>query len=298
MSGLRRSLHMPTTATLPPSRARAFACAFTFATTLLLGCGGGGETINPLPTASETTSTSGTGGGGTGGTGGSGGGAPVTPIRTVEQRNPFGNVAATDNLLWDGDFEWTSPFSDQYGWLYGQPYGYAFPAATIGAACRSGIKCVTLPKNKGVIGIGVGSATAALAISAYARPKTAVCADVDVSLIGLFTSAEDIPVPATAEAPDALGWCSYQATVPSYPQKVYLLIDNNTGDEVVVDDVVVRALLVGQPPPPAPPPAFVPPSLERLEHHAAAREAAVRLRGPYIPPPNEAKRAFQELHAR
>jgi len=275
-----------------------FLLGSAVATLLLGGCGSSNETVSPAPTATtDTTSTStGTGGGGGGGTGGTGGGTPGTPIRTVEQRNPFGNVAASDNLLWDGDFEWSSPFSDQYGWLYGQPYGYAFPAATIGAACRSGVKCVTVPKNKGVIGIGVGTSSSALAVSAYARLKAGLCADVDVSLMGLFTSMDDIAVPPTTEAPDALGWCLFQSTVPAFPQKVYLLIDNNTGDEMVVDDVVVRAVPAGAAPPPPPP--IAPPTAQRMLRHDAAREAAARLRGPHIPPPNAAQRAFQEHHAR
>ena len=54
--------------------------------------------------------------------GGGGGGSPPDPPdppavkRTVIERNPFGNVEASQNLLWDGDFEWSSPFTDQYGW--------------------------------------------------------------------------------------------------------------------------------------------------------------------------------------
>ena len=43
--------------------------------------------------------------------------APVAPRRTVIERSPYGNVKASQNLLWDGDFEWSSPFADQYGWI-------------------------------------------------------------------------------------------------------------------------------------------------------------------------------------
>ncbi len=259
---------------------------------LLAGCGAS-ETVNAAPTETPetTTSTGTTTDTGTGGEGGAGG-APAAPIRTVEQRSPFGNVAATDNLLWDGDFEWSSPFSDQYGWLSGPPYSYDFPPATIGAACRSGVKCVTLAKNKSIIGIGVSSRTDALAVTVFARPIKGSCADVDVSLLDIATSTKDVEIPPTTMTPDATGWCLYSATVPSYSKKVYLLVDNNTGDELVVDDAVVRPLPPGAPPPPPPP--MGPPAAERLARHEEAREALLRLRGPHIPPPSPARRAFEE----
>lgn len=285
----------------PPARGLLLACCLT--ATLLAAAGCADEDVDPFAPGTSTTTTSPTtttatttGEGGSGGEGG-GGPAPVV-IRTVEQRNPFGNVAASDNLLWDGDFEWSSPFSDQYGWLFGPPYGYAFPAATVGADCRSGIKCVTLPKNRGIIGIGVGSGTGSLVVSTFAKPKTGVCADVDVSLIGLFTGAGDETIPPTADAPDSTGWCQYRATIASYPKKAYLLVDNNSGDDLLVDDAVLRAVPPDEPPPsPAPPPA-APPTAERQARRDEAREAALRLRGPHLPPPNAARRAFEEHLAR
>lgn len=272
----------------------ALALLLAAATPLLLSGCGVGESVNTVPTGTtETTSSTGTttDTGGTGGDGGAGG-APSAPIRTVLQRSPFGNVAATDNLLWDGDFEWSSPFSDQYGWLSGPPYTYDFPAATIGAACRSGVKCVTLAKNKAIIGIGVSSRTDALAVTAFARPIKGACADVDISLLDIATSTKDVEIPPTATSPDATGWCQYSAIVPAYSKKVYLLIDNNTGDALVVDDAVVRPQPPGAPPPPPPP--MGPPEPGRLARHDEAREAVLRLRGPHIPPPSPAKRAFEE----
>ncbi|MEZ4298824.1 MAG: hypothetical protein R3B70_27990 [Polyangiaceae bacterium] len=249
------------------------------------------ELIDPVPSTStltDTTSSTDTG------TGGEGGAPPAKVIRTVEQRSPFGNVAATDNLLFDGDFEWSSPFSDQYGWFYGPPYSYSFPAATIGAACRSGVKCVTLPKNKAVIGIGVGSGESPVTVTAHARPENAACEDVDVSLLDIATFAKDVTIPAVSEAPGADGWCEYSALVPAYPQRVYLLIDNNTAKDLVVDDVVVRAAPGGGSGPTPPPPVTAPPTAERVGRRDAAREAISRLRGPIVPPNDPAKRALQE----
>ena len=256
------------------------------------------ETINPLP-GSNTTSGTTSGSGGHGGEGaGAGGQTPETPIRTVETRNPFGNVAATDNLLWDGDFEWTSPFSDQYGWLYGPPYTYQFPAPTIGAACRSGIKCITIPKKKGMIGIGVGTKSDMLSVTVFGKPKNPVCADIEVSLMSLDNSANDIPIAADSETPDSLGWCLYRGMVSSYPSKVYLLVHNNSLEEAIIDDAVVRAVPPGDGEKPAPPPAMAPPSAETMERHEQARQAIKERQGPHDPPPNAAKRAFEEWKKR
>lgn len=251
------------------------------------------ETVSPVPAPSSTTTDTGTGGGG-----GEGGAAPSKPIRTVEQRHPFGNVAATDNLLWDGDFEWSTAFASQYGWLFGPPYSYDFPATTIGAACRSGLKCAVVPNNKAIVGIGVGAQSAPLAVTVFARPEKGTCADVDVFLMDTATFAKDVPIPHVSETPDSIGWCLYRATVPSYPERVYLLVDNNTGAPILADNAVVRVLPPGEAPPPAPPPKVEPPTAERAARRDAAREAVLRLRGPHLPPPNPARRAFEERHAR
>lgn len=251
------------------------------------------ESVHPAPLPNEGGS-SGTGTTAPVGGGGGGGGAPAQIIRTVETRHPYGNVAATDNLLWDGDFEWSSAFSDQYGWLFGPPYSYQVPAATIGAACRSGIKCMTVPKNKAIIGIGVGSETGPLAVTVFAKPADGQCAAIDVYLIDAQTLGKDVAIPEVSETADSVGWCLFRATVESYPERVFLLVDNNTGQDVVVDDAVVRSVPKGQEPSPAPPPKMEPPTAQEAAHRDVAREAIARLRGPYVPPPSPAKRAFEE----
>ncbi|MBK8258659.1 MAG: hypothetical protein IPK82_39120 [Polyangiaceae bacterium] len=265
---------------------RVFGCFFA---ALLVTAGCADEEINPLTTGtggSTTTSSS-----STGGAGGQGGGDPTpTVVRTVEQRNPFGNVTASDNLLWDGDFEWKSPFSDQYGWYYGPPYGYTLPAATIGAECQSGVKCITVPKNKALIGIGVGVASGGLEISVHVKPKLADCSKVDVALLDIDSFQKDSTIAPTSAAPSASGWCLYKVEVASYPSKVYLLMDNNTGDSMVVDNAVVKKVNIPQGPPP--PPASISPQV--LSRRNEARASLPTLQGPIIPPKTPAQRAFEE----
>ena len=71
------------------------------------------------------------------------------PVRTLELRNPYGNVAAVDNLLIDGDFE----FSDrdgQYGWLGFSNSSFGLDHET-GGLCRSGVTCGRMPRNRRMI---------------------------------------------------------------------------------------------------------------------------------------------------
>jgi peroxiredoxin len=108
---------------------------------------------------------------------------PPTKKRDVLYTNPFGNVAETQNLLWDGDFEWLSPFTDQYGWIE-LPGSPTITDVEVGPACRSGLKCARLEHDGGsVIGIAVSSATLDLEASIWAR----------------FEPVDGVPVPACAE---------------------------------------------------------------------------------------------------
>src|SRR5262249_45345327 len=138
-------------------------------------CGGDAEQVNPLagagsgghaPVDAATTGSSGGAGGG------SGGAAPVR--RTVEQRNPFGDVAAHDNLLWDGDFEWSSPFSDQYGWV-NLPAQPGFAGIRVGIDCRSGLKCAAIEKKQAIAGISVSSQTSKLSVGLWVKPPQPSC---------------------------------------------------------------------------------------------------------------------------
>lgn len=212
------------------------------------------------------------------------------PRRTIEQRNPFGNVAETENLLWDGDFEWTSPFSDQYGWLSGPPLGYSFSGARIGAECHSGIKCAAVKKKGNLAGIGVAVAGSKLDVSFWAHVKKGGCDGVKATVISLFSNA-DPSAPVTPDLPlaGADGWCHYHSVIDARKVKPYFLITNNTGDEILVDDAVMKK---------APPTTglsvkHLPPTSEDAAAVAQARVELLALRGPHDAPPTPAKRALE-----
>lgn len=231
--------------------------------------------------------------GGVDGSGGQGGGsADAGPKRTVMTRNPFGNVAASDNLLWDGDFEWYSPFSDQYGWLSGPPYGYSFPNVEVGPQCRSGLKCALIKKGKGILGLGVASQGNQLEASFWAKVTMGTCDQVKGTVTDIFSptmSDTNVKVPAIDTAPDADGWCHYQVIVSPRESKPSLMIQNSTGGDVLIDDAILRK---------APPAKVLNAPIEAPEADLvlaieAARSDVAKLKGPFDPPPNERRRAFE-----
>jgi len=267
----------------------ALASVLLFGALAALGaCGGEGDPIDPVPVLLS----------GDAGVplpdAGPDAEPPDPPVkRTVMERNPFGNVAESENLLWDGDFEWSSPFADQYGWLTGskQSLGYSFDGVKIGAACRSGIKCATVPKNRVLVGIGVGSKGHKLEASFQAKPSTPSCADINAELISESSDGSpDAPLTPVAESPDAGGWCRFGVVAEERPEKTYLFISNETDGEILVDDAVMKtapkgvAIQVAQ----RVPTAF---AIEELE---AVRAELRRRKGPHDPPPNAARRAFEK----
>jgi len=254
----------------------------------LLGCAASNESVSPVskgdagPTPPAPD-------------GGAGGSAPDagTVRRTIEQRNPFGNVAETQNLLWDGDFEWYSPFSDEYGWLAGaspETIGYAFSDVRLGAVCRSGLKCAGVKNKHVIVGIAVASSGNKIEASFWAHLRKGTCDQVTALVADLDAGADpDVTVAPVAKAPDAAGWCQYDTVVDARVAKSYLYIDNGTGDYIVVDDAVIKK---------------VAPKMSLKAWHGpftgalaadldAARAAVRRLRGPHDAPPNAARRAFQ-----
>ena len=185
-------------------RSRSFTCEVFALALAITGCGA--DPLTPVPQDNATPDLD-AGTDAPDGSGGGGGDEPSAPKCTVLQRNPFGNVAESENLLWDGDFEWSSPFSDQYGWLKGPPLSYAFDGVEIGSVCRSGIKCASLKKGKILVAIGVASKDASLLASFWMKPADGSCSGVTAELFGLTSNGdEDVAIGATSEAPDASGW--------------------------------------------------------------------------------------------
>jgi hypothetical protein len=272
--------------------ALSLACC-ALACCALAACGAE-EALNPLPVDAGATDA--------GTDAGSGGSAPDAgaPKRTVLQRNPFGNVAETENLMLDGDFEWFTPFADQYAWLSGSSLsaiGYTLPDVALGAACRSGLRCASVKKHAVILGLGLASQGTKLEVSVWAKVTAGPCSKVIVTLAdwdGLqdpsLPSDLNVAVKPVADQPDADGWCHLGAVVDARAHKPALIISNSTAGVMLVDDVVLRKAPVTKA-------LFVehgPPSAEAAADLRTAGEALRRLRGPHDAPPNEARRAYDK----
>lgn len=171
--------------------------------------------------------------------GGGGSGGATVVRRTVLTRNPFGNVGVTDNLLWDGDFEWLSSFSDQYGWLTGQhdsAIGYDLPKPLLGAACKSGVKCIALKKDGIAVALGVASVGHPLEASLSVWTEED-CGNVEVALVGYDNTEPDVALTSEGRVD---GWCRYHAVAAERKRAAALYIHNGTATSIRVDDAVVR----------------------------------------------------------
>lgn len=205
-----------------------------------VACGSSDEDVN------ETTPSHDAGTGGTVGEDATSDVPVVNPKRKIFQKNPFGNVAASDNTLWDGDFEWSTQFASQYAWVpvTGLGVGLApFEGIRASASCRSGMKCAFMTQNLSMAGIGVSPGGKKVSASIWVHPPDGVCENMTISLISCsFAGNDDLEMKDADDAPDADGWCHYEAIsdVRQFATCIYVVADFVEG-EAIIDDGVIRA---------------------------------------------------------
>lgn len=163
------------------------------------------------------------------------------PVRTLELRNPYGNVAAVDNLLIDGDFE----FSDrdgQYGWLGFSNSSFGLDHET-GGLCRSGVTCGRMPRNRRMIAYAVAAQNQPMNLSLWTKPKDGDCGAVAVYAIGCISDETPVFAQATPTSlqPGSDGWCKLEGRTPVVREQPCLYLENESDDEVLVDDAVLSA---------------------------------------------------------
>jgi len=172
--------------------------------------------------------------------------AVPVPRRTVVFRDPFGNYAASDNLLLDGDFEWASPWAGQYPWFVSGSAGpMSAPTIERGPACRSGINCARVQPSGGIAGFAVNppEQATAVSVSLWVRLASAsACPPVTVTLEGCFLTTEPQTLPEATEPMGADGWCHRAGVLATPPDKPCLFITAASAFGVLlVDDVVMTA---------------------------------------------------------
>lgn len=190
--------------------------------------------------------------------------APVA-IRTVETRNPFGNLAA-DNLVLDGDFEFTGR-QGQMPWL-----NFSSRQATLdfetGGLCASGVRCAKVVRGSGLFG-WMASPKAGSSIQVSLKARTLVgttktdgadgtCPEpkLNVYVIDIDNQNTIERIRFARSTPAVNGFCTYQSTTNAIPfasPGIYVEPDELAAREVVLIDAAVATVV-----PPTSARSFVP----------------------------------------
>ena len=168
--------------------------------------------------------------------------------RTVFQRNPFGDVEKSANLLWDGDFEWHSIFAEQYGWTNSASLTLqgAFDQVHVGPMCKSGMKCGFVTPSQSIAAVGVSPSGAKVSARVFGKPPTGDCLDLAVALFACdYANDPDVALEDT-DGPDADGWCEYAAIADERSRATCLSVEARFVEgEALIDDAVVEAAPAG-----------------------------------------------------
>ena len=227
---------------------------------------------------------------------------PATPPkRTILERNPFGDVAASDNLLWDGDFEWSSPFASQYGWFQ-LPNSLTLDEPVMGPICRSGVKCARVQRNDDILGVAVGARDEALYARVHVKFEpddegvVSPCDEASAVILGIGFDPPfdpDVELTLVTPVPDATGFCVFAGMLEARKNKPYLLMSNHGEGAMLVDEaLLLRASSPSVPDGAVPPPAL-PVRDERKARVEMSRAAARALPRGGEGRPNPAKDALE-----
>lgn len=164
--------------------------------------------------------------------------------RDVLYRSPFGNLQATGNLLFDGDFEWSGAGSG--AWVgASSTEGQVELRLETGGLCRSGLRCAALDNSYDMLGYGTRASHAAVDVSFWAKVPDTNCAVVSGYVLSIMNYTILLTMKRDADAPGVDGWCRFHAVLPLKLQEgigVYITAEKlDDGKRVLIDDVVAVA---------------------------------------------------------
>jgi hypothetical protein len=166
-------------------------------------------------------------------------------VRTVETRSPFGNLDVPDNLLLDGDFEFTGR-SGQMPWLAFGGTGQGTLNFATGGICRSGIRCAAVAPGTEMIGWMASPKSGGMNVSLWAKPPSGNCGDLRAFITDIEGESDGDGLRAETPQAAASGWCRYEVDSANYAGKQPVLYVSTASSRVqgpiIVDDVVARAL--------------------------------------------------------
>lgn len=176
-----------------------------------------------------------------GGASGAGGAAAVTPrVRTVETRNPWGNVPG--NLLLDGDFELSAGAGNANlpGW---QAFRSGSSDGSVdfetGGLCRRGLHCAVAERGMALLGWGVAADGSAMTGSLWVQvPEGRGCEIVTAGILRWSRGNLSYLFAARQPHPDVQRWCHYEQRIPPQREATLLYVEIALqGDErALLDD--------------------------------------------------------------
>jgi len=204
----------------------------------------GSTKVNPLGAGGQTGADSGVDAAGAAGAGGQSSVPPAQTaerVRTVEQRNPYGHTDIKNNLMVDGDFEFTGA-SGQYGWYAIANGQQAQLERETGGLCHSGVACGVMTLGTDFLGQAAAPANQSIEVSLWIKPPNGDCNAVNASLIECSVALPIVlsSLKPVANKPDATGWCHLEGTQSPMQVQPCLYLKTSV-DHVLVDD----ASLVG-----------------------------------------------------
>lgn len=175
--------------------------------------------------------------------GGAGDAGTGVSRRIVEERNPFGFTEASENLLADGDFEFTGRQGQQPWFSFGGSGQEVLNFAT-GGHCLSGIRCAALSGGGTIIGFVASPKRVGMDVSLYAKPTSGQCEDVKVTVTDLDEVLRSTSVKSEGGPNDA-GWCHYvgtSGTYANYSPALFVEAPKKEKGGALIDKVVMLPL--------------------------------------------------------
>lgn len=213
------------------------------AAALSCGCNGDAPGVNPAPPLASEDMTDAGGGAVPDAQPDSPAGDSGPAVRSVMRRDPWGQLDPA-NMLHDGDFEHSGMDTVQYPWL-----GIEQSYIRTGATCRSGLRCIEMPKGHYVMGIFVWPDAPKAEVSFYGKPLASN--DCEADGVGLVFALDQQDGPQAVVGPEAAepvdGWCRYALTMsvpqdPGYRWWVLVVATRSASDGPTVFD---EASIVG-----------------------------------------------------
>lgn len=163
------------------------------------------------------------------------------PRRTVERRHPFGNTSTPDNLMMDGDFEWTGR-QGQMPWIAFAARRQATLQIETGGRCRSGLRCARLEPGSALIGWIASPRTEPIHVSVWVKPSHGDCGQLTAAVFDLENQGDAKRGALTADpTPSNQGWCRLRGTAPNFAGAapvLWLELAPGAPGTLLVDDAV------------------------------------------------------------